>query len=120
MAFWDRFRKTESNADYPEYYSQVDNVNNGRTWLITIVAFVLTVLVSVGLFFGGRWLYRTLTNKGDTTATVVTDTPTESATPHVNTPTPTPTSTPTPTPTPSATSVPATAIPNTGPEQLED
>lgn len=37
----------------------------GMAWLIGLISLVVTFLVATGLFFGGRWLYRTIAHKDD-------------------------------------------------------
>lgn len=42
-------------------YSQAEHRERmGVAWLVGVVSLVLTIFVLAGLFFGGRWLYRTI------------------------------------------------------------
>lgn len=57
-------------------YSQAEHRERmGMAWLVGVVSLVLTAFVLTGLFFGGRWLYRTIAgpSKTDTQSQQATD-----------------------------------------------
>ncbi len=69
------FRKNNKTtiAELEEYYAAQNNSRrSGRAWLMAILSLLLTVLVLFGLFFGGRWIYRALTDDNNET-TIITD-----------------------------------------------
>ena len=69
MAFFNR--KKEVVEDVPElerYYAERRTSSIG-SWLLALLTMVLTVLVILGLFYGGRWVYRELTKDEPTTTT---------------------------------------------------
>ena len=45
----------------------------GMAWLVGIVSLVVTILVVTGLFYGGRWVYRSLANRNKKATPVVTE-----------------------------------------------
>lgn len=54
-------------TEVKEYYQAEKQDRIGTAWMLSIATFVATVIVVLGLFFGGRWAYRSL-NK-DTAST---------------------------------------------------
>lgn len=59
-------RKKQVTTEIPElqdYYATQKKDNTAVAWLLAISSLLITVLIFVGLFMGGRWLYRTLTDK---------------------------------------------------------
>jgi hypothetical protein len=56
-------------AELEEYYSNQKSRRTGRAWLMAILSLLITIAVIVALFFGVRWLYRTLTNDEVTVVT---------------------------------------------------
>lgn len=67
---------TTAIPELQEYYASKNKENAGRAWLLAFGSLLLTSAVIVGLFLGGRWLYRTVT-KEDTPTTQVATTPNE-------------------------------------------
>ncbi len=73
---WNPFRRnrnvTTDNAPtgVQEYYQSERGERMGIAWLIALMSLVITVLVVLLVFFGGRWLYRKITqrNKPSNTA----------------------------------------------------
>src|SRR5690606_3533 len=57
-----------------EYYESSERERMGTTWLLAFVTLILTILLALGIFFGGRWLYRKITHKSspETTTQVTT------------------------------------------------
>jgi cytoskeletal protein RodZ len=54
-------RKKQNSAVLPEiekYYDAEKRDRAGLAWLLAIVSIVCVVAVLIGLFFGGRWIYR--------------------------------------------------------------
>jgi cytoskeletal protein RodZ len=68
MAIWDRFRKKDQSVlpeEVKQYYQSEQRQRAGVAVLLGIAAVVITVLVALGLFYGGRYAYRQV-NKSDT------------------------------------------------------
>ena len=132
-------RKPKNSSVLPEvdqYYSAERRERAGLAWVLALVSIVVVALVLIGLFFGGRWVFRKINNDDKATVNTsdntgsfdgefndedgtdsnsATDTPDEAATPQPATPSTTPA--PVTTPTTPATPAPASnaALPNTGP-----
>lgn len=68
MAIWPFNRKKNgaNNSKVPkevkQYYQAEQRERMGLAWLIAFLTLVVTVLVVLGLFLGGRWVYRKATN----------------------------------------------------------
>lgn len=45
-----------------DYYQAEQRDRRGVTWLLGFATLILTILLAFGLFYGGRWLYRTVTD----------------------------------------------------------
>ena len=140
------FRKKQVDTaklpkEIDEYYKAERRERTGMAWLLAIVTVVLTLLLAFVLYFGGRWVYRTVfkkdnsgtttsqnnTNKDQTSVTTKDESNNSTNTPSPKptgqgssgtTPTPSPTPVtnpaPVPTPNPTPTTQPQTT-PNTGP-----
>lgn len=133
------FRRKQSTTDevpteIKQYYTSEQRDRAGATWLVGAAVFLITVLLVLGLFYGGRALYRAITDDANQTteqttsdANTANDNQTKSGDEEVTSPpssndTPEPDSAPsdeggqepqdTPEDTPSRT-------PNTGPSQPE-
>lgn len=52
-----------------DYYRAEQRDRMGMAWLLAVGAFIATVLVVFGLFFAGRWVYRSLTSNGTDSST---------------------------------------------------
>ena len=132
MAIWPFSRRNKTDGEVPteirEYYNAERRERRGIAWLLGIGTLLVTVALAVLLFFGGRWLFRTIfdndkpdniaqneqaqapqppaeNNRGDEE---VTPEPTPSPTPSpAPAPTPQPAPAPAPTPTPSPSPAPA-------------
>lgn len=57
--FGDKNKKTIEELE--NYYANGSN-RTGMAWLMAFLSLLITVVVLGGLFFGGRWAYRTLTD----------------------------------------------------------
>lgn len=142
MKLFKRRKTTVADPTLPpevQAYSQAEHRERmGVAWLVGSVSLVLTIFVLVGLFFGGRWLYRTIAgpsaNDSQTQSTTENDQATKdkeqtknegtpSATPDSDQPSTTPAPAPTPTPTtpttPSTTPTTGPTMPRTGPDSDE-
>lgn len=66
-------RRTNKNDVLPEevrdYYQAERRERTGRAWLLALATLLVTFLIAAGLFFGGRWLYRTIFDRNDNKAT---------------------------------------------------
>lgn len=51
-----------------EYYQAVGSQQSWLTWVLSIAAFIITLLIVLGLFWGGRWAWNRL-NSDDKPAT---------------------------------------------------
>ena len=58
-------------AELEEYYANQDQkkTRTWKAWLMAILSIIITIAIIVALFFGGRWLYRTLTDDSSDSAT---------------------------------------------------
>ncbi len=56
-------------AEIQEYYQAERRERAGVAWLLALGTLLATVLLAVGLFFGGRWIYRKVTHKNTPVAT---------------------------------------------------
>ena len=83
MAIWPLNRNKQSTqkkvpSEVEEYYQSERRDRVGVAWLLAGLTLVITVLIVLGLFFGGRWIYRQITHKDDnTTQTAQTNQPSE-------------------------------------------
>ena len=66
---WPFQRKNKDNvpAEIQEYYQAEKRERTGVAWLIAIFTLLLTIAIALALFFGGRWVYRKLTNNDTAT-----------------------------------------------------
>lgn len=127
MGIFDRFRRTKQDdsvlpAEVDQYYQSEKRERRGVAVLLGIITLVITLVVSSGLFYGGRYAYRKITDKDKTTVVQTNPSPAEQGTvietnPSTgeSTPTPSPTQ-PAPAPSPAPTPAPAPATPSTGDE----
>lgn len=64
------FRRKQNQASVPlevqEYYQTERRERTGVAWLLAIGTLIVTVLLALVLFYGGRWAYRAITNDNDT------------------------------------------------------
>lgn len=61
-----RRKKTDEPAPLPpeveDYYQAEKRERSGIAWLLALATLALTILVSAGLFYGGKWAYKKITN----------------------------------------------------------
>lgn len=74
MSLLSRFRRNrveEETTTLPEpsVYDTPPNERPWMAWILSFVTLLVTVLVVIGLFYGGRWLYRKATHKPAKVAT---------------------------------------------------
>lgn len=135
MAIWPFNRKKKQDSDLPkevqDYYQAEKRERVGVAGLLALATLVITVVLAMGLFFGGRWVYRTVFEKDETPTSEVAEqepgeqeetgtssTSTDNDNDETPAPAPTPTPTPSPAPsTPSPTGTTSDDLPNTGPAQ---
>ena len=68
MAGWPLQRQKRSERPVPaevqEYYRAEQRERMGVAWLIAFLSLLISVIVLLGIFFGGRWAWRKIT-QGD-------------------------------------------------------
>jgi len=73
MAIWPFNRKKTESTDLPQevqdYYQSEKRQRAGVAGLLAVGTLIVTVLLALGLFFGGRWAYRTVFDKNDNDTT---------------------------------------------------
>lgn len=67
MALFNRRKKNTDvlPEEVREYYQSERRERAGVAWVLAIGTLLLTFLIAAGLFFGGRWVYRTVFNNDD-------------------------------------------------------
>lgn len=136
MAIWPFNRTKNPSSDVPpevqNYYQAEKREKVGIAGLLALGTLLVTIVVAMGLFFGGRWVYRSLsnndnkdgkqtaqqgtndnqnTNDGDKAA----DTPVSTPSQPEKKPTPAPAPAPAPAETSSKSTTANSDLPNTGP-----
>lgn len=134
------FKRSNNNPvvlpEIEKYYDAERRERSGLTWLLAFVSVAAAALILIGIFYGGRLLYRAATTgKTKPVVTVQNDTqttnkkPVATTKPKTDEPATTPNPTPTPAPsestpftpqpsnTPNAAPVPS-SLTNTGPEDV--
>lgn len=66
-------------AEVQDYYEAGRRERRGVAWLLGLVTLLVTVLLALLLFFGGRWIYRKVTNKDKSTSGQSTNQPASSS-----------------------------------------
>lgn len=63
------FRRKKNESVMPEevrdFYASEQRDRKGMAWLLAIVTLIVTFLIAAALFFGGRWVYRTVFDNND-------------------------------------------------------
>lgn len=82
MALFKKKQTTTTNIpELQEYYANQQKESTGKAWLLAIGSLLVTIVILVGSFFGGRWVYRKITKKDKpVTTTAQTDTSTSDTT----------------------------------------
>lgn len=76
MVFWRKRNITQdedsskSTQEVKDYYESSPSQNMGVAWLLAFGTLVLTIVLALGLFFGGRWAFRKITHRGTSTVTI--------------------------------------------------
>jgi cytoskeletal protein RodZ len=75
MRVWPFNRKTQAEAEalpeeVKEYYESGRKQQTGMAWLLAFGTLVVTVVLALLLFFGGRWIYQKITNNDQPEAPV--------------------------------------------------
>lgn len=79
MRLLDRFKRNKSDnsgavpTEIHDYYQAERRDRTGVAWLLAAGTLIGTVLIVLGLFFGGRWAYRALTGNNKPNAVTQTD-----------------------------------------------
>lgn len=144
MKLWPFSRKQDEQSDLPQevqdYYQAEKRERVGVAGLLALGTLVVTILLAIGLFFGGRWAYRTVFDNDDNQQTAQQDNEQEQdqeaedgenqgeadqdetannedeePAPAPSTPQPSPSPTPTPSPSPSGPVQNNGDLPSTGP-----
>jgi cytoskeletal protein RodZ len=68
------FKRKKKDSVLPEevrdYYTAEKRDRKGMAWLLAVATLIVTFLIAAALFFGGRWVYRTVfDNKEKNTTT---------------------------------------------------
>ena len=72
MRLFRRSKRTNTTAvpaEIQEYYNAEQRERVGLAWLIAIISLVVSLAVIFGMFFGGRYIYRTYIHKSKSTPT---------------------------------------------------
>lgn len=73
---FNRKKNTSDESVPPEvqdYYQAEHRDRTGKAWLLAVLTLIVTVAAVLALFFGGRWIYRALTDGEDNAATSQTE-----------------------------------------------
>lgn len=90
MAIWPFNRKRQDQAlpeEVQDYYDSSRKQRTGMAWLLALGTLVVTVLLAVLLFFGGRWVYQQFAGDDEPAQeTTQTESPEQDATDQAATP----------------------------------
>lgn len=75
-----RKKKDDVPAEIQEYYQAERRERAGVAWLVALLTLLLTVSIVLALFFGGRWVYRRVTDDGNKQASTQSETTSEQST----------------------------------------
>lgn len=83
-----RKKKDDVPAEIQEYYQAERRERVGVAWVVALLTLLVTVAVVLGLFFGGRWVYRKVANRdsGGQTTTTQTEAPSPQPSPGAQSP----------------------------------
>ena len=74
MALFSRKQPVQTQIpELQDYYATQKQQSTATAWLLAIGSLLITVAIFFGLFLGGRWLYRAVTNKDDSKVAVETE-----------------------------------------------
>ncbi len=62
-----RNKTNDSNVptEVTDYYSAEHQERRSVAWLLALATFVITLVVALGLFFAGKWIYHRFVNKNE-------------------------------------------------------
>jgi len=63
----------ETAPEIQEYYQAERRERTGVAWLLALATLGVTVLLALGIYFGGRWAYRNVYKKNQTASTAKTE-----------------------------------------------
>lgn len=75
MRILDRFRRKKEDVlpeEVEKYYQSQRRARVGTAWILGFLTLVITLVIALGLFYGGRYVYREITGS-DETAEISTD-----------------------------------------------
>jgi hypothetical protein len=73
MRILDRFRKDKKDVlpeEVEKYYQSQRRARIGTAWMLGFFTLVVTLVISLGLFYGVRYAYRQVSGPNDTTTEV--------------------------------------------------
>lgn len=127
MAIWPFNRKQQSEQlpeEVQEYYDSSRKQQTGMAWLLALGTLIVTVVLALLIFFGGRWVYNQFFGDDETEAPTTSDQtpvqpPASEEQPATDEPADNPAEddpvpAPQPNPTPQSDSAPQTSTPDTG------
>lgn len=62
MAIFGKKQQQTQIPELQEYYASKKTESTGLAWLLALGSLLLTAAIFIGLFLGGRWIYRSITN----------------------------------------------------------
>jgi hypothetical protein len=114
MAIWPFNRRNNKIDQVPaevrEYYQAEQRERVGVAWLLALGTLVVTILLALGLFFGGRWIWRSAFENDKQPTNVATQTSKDKKTDTDQAPA----GTPAPSTAPSRNTTPSSRQPNSG------
>lgn len=64
MKLFNRKKDTSTPNEIQNYYTEERRDRTGVAWLLAAGTLIVTLLLALGLFYGGRWAYRTVFDDG--------------------------------------------------------
>ncbi len=75
MALFRRNKQQQTQIpELQDYYATQKKEGSGKAWLLAVGSLLITIAIFIGLFMGGRWLYRAVTNNDEPVQTAQTET----------------------------------------------
>lgn len=76
MKIWP-FHRNQPSEDLPEdiqeFYDAEQKKRSGMAWLLALATLVVTILLAIALFYGGRWIYQRIAGDDNVDQPVVTE-----------------------------------------------
>ena len=60
MRFFRRNKQEDVSSDVQGYYQTEKSGRRGIAWLLALATVITTLVLTLGLFYGGRWAYRSI------------------------------------------------------------